>query len=221
MIQLSEKAFRKLTIALAVYLVSLFAANTLGAKLMPFLFGTQLSVGVFMFPVVFVMTDVIGEVYGKRIAKYFVLAGIISTALFIFYTFLSFAMPWGPRLPVPIESYNDVFGLSVRFAIASLAAFAIAEYQDVLSFFFFKSTIGKYFFWLRSNLSNVWSQFLDTAIFMSIAYIGVLPLEVIVGIAIPWWLYKVAMGILYTPLSYVGIWFLKDKNDNKTQAPPV
>lgn len=216
MIQLSERSFQKLTIALAIYLVSLFAANTLGAKLMPFFFGTQLSVGIFMFPFVFIMTDVVGEVYGKKIAKYFVLAGFVSTALFIVYSFLSLAMPWGPRLPVPIESYNDVFGLSVRFAIASLVAFVVAEYQDVLSFFFFKKTIGKYFFWLRSNLSNLWSQFLDTALFMSIAYVGILPWEVIVGIAIPWWLYKVAMGALYTPLSYVGIWLLKEKNETES-----
>lgn len=213
MIQLSENQLRKLIIALAVYLVSLFAANTLGAKLMPFLFGTQLSVGIFMFPFVFLMTDVIGEVYGKKIAKYFVLAGFVATALFILFSFLSLAMPWGHRLPVPMESYNDVFGLSLRFAIASLVAFIVAEYQDVIAFFFFKNFFKKSGFWLRSNLSNLWSQFLDTALFMGIAYAGVLPLSVIVGIAIPWWLYKVGMGFLYTPLSYIGITLLKEKGE--------
>jgi uncharacterized integral membrane protein (TIGR00697 family) len=213
MIQLSENQLRKLVIALAVYLVSLFAANTLGAKLMPFLFGTQLSVGIFMFPFVFLMTDVIGEVYGKKVAKYFVLAGFVATALFIVFSFLSLAMPWGHRLPVPMESYNDVFGLSLRFAIASLVAFIVAEYQDVIAFFFFKDFFKKSGFWLRSNLSNLWSQFLDTALFMSIAYVGVLPLSVIVGIALPWWLYKVGMGFLYTPLSYIGIKLLKEKEE--------
>ena len=53
----------KLIIALTLYIVSLFAANTLGLKTMPFLFGTHLSVSVFFFPFVFLMTDVIGEVY--------------------------------------------------------------------------------------------------------------------------------------------------------------
>lgn len=210
MIQLSERALKRLMIALAIYLVSLFAANTLGAKLMPFLFGTQLSVGIFMFPFVFIMTDVVGEVYGKRVAKFFVLSGFVATLLFILYSFLSLAMPWGDRLPVPIESYNDVFGLSVRFAIASIVAFIIAEYQDVISFFFFKEKLSGAGFWLRSNLSNMWSQFLDTVIFMVIAYAGVLPWQVILGIIIPWWLYKVAMGFLYTPLSYIGVKLLKE-----------
>lgn len=216
MIQLTERQLQKLLIALAVYLVSLFAANTLGAKLMPFLFGTQLSVGIFMFPFVFIMTDVIGEVYGKRVAKFFVIAGFVATAMYIAYSFLSLAMPWGHRLPVPIESYNDVFGLSVRFAIASLVAFIVAEYQDVLAFFFFKDKLGKIGFWLRSNLSNLWSQFLDTALFMAIAYVGVLPLSTIIGIAVPWWLYKVGMGFLYTPLSYVGIKLLKEKDGSNS-----
>jgi uncharacterized integral membrane protein (TIGR00697 family) len=216
MIQLTERQLQKLLIALAVYLVSLFAANTLGAKLMPFLFGTQLSVGIFMFPFVFIMTDVIGEVYGKRVAKFFVIAGFVATAMYIAYSFLSLAMPWGHRLPVPMESYNDVFGLSVRFAIASLVAFIVAEYQDVLAFFFFKDKLGKIGFWLRSNLSNLWSQFLDTALFMAIAYVGVLPLSTIIGIAVPWWLYKVGMGFLYTPLSYVGIKLLKEKDGSNS-----
>ena len=70
---LREKDLRKILIALAIYLASLFGANTLGLKIMPFLFGSHISVGVLMFPVVFLMTDVIGEVYGKRMAKLFVL----------------------------------------------------------------------------------------------------------------------------------------------------
>src|SRR3989344_8155135 len=94
MFDLNEKSLKKLAMALAVYLTSLFAANTLGLKLMPFLFGSHLSVAVFSFPVVFLMTDAIGEVYGKRVAKFFVLAGFTSVALWTAYVFLSLAMPW-------------------------------------------------------------------------------------------------------------------------------
>ncbi|MES2134691.1 MAG: queuosine precursor transporter [Patescibacteria group bacterium] len=218
MIQLSESSFKKLLLALAIYLASLFAANTLGLKIMPFLFGTGLSVAVFSFPIVFLMTDVIGEVYGKRIAKFFVLAGFIATALFIAYSFISIAMPWSERGLWVSESYNQVFGISVRMAIASLVAFAIAQYQDVISFFFFKKLLGKSGFWLRSTLSNIWSQFLDTVIFMVIAFAGVYSTSTLIGIMFSWWLYKVAMGFLYTPLSYLAIRLLKDKNEIKEPA---
>jgi queuosine precursor transporter len=212
MIEFSEKSFRKILLALAVYLTSLFAANTntLGLKIMPFLFGSHLSVGVFSFPVVFLMTDVIGEVYGKKIAKFFVLAGFISTALFIAYSLISLAMPWAAAGEWVHKSYNDVFGISTRIAIASLVAFAVAEYQDVIAFFFWRNKIGTKLFWLRSLLSNLWSQFLDTVIFMVIAFSGIYPTPVLISIIITWWLYKVAMGALYTPLSYLGIYLLRD-----------
>ncbi|MDO8521825.1 MAG: queuosine precursor transporter [bacterium] len=209
--QLSDNAFRKIVIALAIYLASLFAANTLGLKIMPFLFGLHLSVAVFSFPFVFLTTDVIGEVYGKRMAKFFVLAGFIATALFILYSFLSIALPWDAAGEWVHQSYNQIFGISLRMAIASLVAFAIAEYQDVISFFFFRKWFGENNFWLRSNLSNLWSQLLDTVIFMTIAFAGVYPTPVLLRIIITWWLFKVLMGILYTPLSYVGLRLLRDE----------
>lgn len=211
MVQMSDTAFRKLLIALAVYLASLFAANTLGIKIMPFLFGTNLSVAVFSFPVVFLMTDVVGEIYGKRVARLFVLTGFVATALFILYSFLSIAMPWSPRGMWVQESYNQIFGITARIAIASLVAFIVAEYQDVVSFFFFKRWIGDRLFWLRSNLSNLWSQFLDTVIFMVIAFAGVYETSLLVSIIFSWWLYKVAMGFCYTPLSYVALYLLREK----------
>ncbi|KKQ88122.1 MAG: hypothetical protein UT09_C0003G0024 [Parcubacteria group bacterium GW2011_GWF2_38_8] len=211
--QLIEKDYKKILICLTLYVTSLFATNTLGVKLMPFAFGTHLSVAVFSFPIVFIMTDIIGEVYGKKMAKNFVLAGIISILLFLLYSFISIVTPWASEGLWAKEGYNLIFGISIRFSIASLVAYAIGEYQDVLSFFFFKKNVGSKYFWLRSNLSNLWSQLLDTVIFVLIAFVGIYPLHTILLIIIPWWIYKVFMGFLYTPLSYVGIRLLRGKNN--------
>lgn len=209
-----EKFDGKLLIALTVYLVSLFASNTLGLKLMPFILGTQLSVAVFFFPVVFLMTDVIGEIYGKKMARRFVLAGFLSILLFLLYVLISTVMPWGERALWIKESYNQVFGISARIAVASLVAFVIAEYQDVIAFFFFRRKIGTKLFGVRSILSNLWSQFLDTTIFMFVAFAGIYSVETILLIIIPWWLYKVTMGALYLPLSYLGLRLMRGKNQN-------
>lgn len=217
MMQLTESSFKKLLIALTLYLSSLFAANTLGLKIMPFLFGSHLSVAVFSFPFVFLTTDVIGEVYGKRIAKLFVLAGFISTVLFIAYSFLSLAVPWASEGEWARQGYEQIFGLSARIAFASLIAFLVAEYQDVWSFFFFREKLGVKFFWLRSLLSNIWSQLVDSALFMVIAFAGVYETHTLISIILTWWIYKVVMGALYTPLSYAGIYFLRDNNhDSQT-----
>ncbi len=211
MIQLSESSFRKLLIALALYITSLFASNTLGLKIMPFFFDSHLSVAVFYFPVVFLMHDVIGEVYGKRIAKFFVLVGFISTMLFTLYSFLSLTMPWSDDGKWAMDGYNQIFGVSVRIALASIVAFIIAEYQDVISFFFFKEKLGLKTFWLRSLLSNLWSQLLDTSVFMIIAFMGIYDTYTLISIIITWWLYKVAMGTFYIPFSYLGIHLLREK----------
>lgn len=204
----------KIAITLTLYLAALFASNTIGSKLMPFLWGTSLSVAVFYFPFVFLTTDVVGEVYGKKTARLFVMAGALSIMLFLLFSAISGMAPWGARALWMKESYNQIFGLSARISIASLLAYIIGEYQDVVAFFFFKqktNIAGKYF-WIRSNLSNIWSQFLDTIIFMFVAFYGVYPFKTLLMIILPWWIYKVIMGFLFTPLSYVGIRLLKGKN---------
>jgi len=213
---LTDKDVKKIVIALAIYLVSLFAANTLGLKIAPFILGLHVSVAVFSFPFVFLVTDVIGEVYGKKMAKLFVLAGFVSVSMFVLYSFISVSLPWAEAGMWVKDSYNQVFGITIRIAIASLVAFAIAEYQDVLSFFFFREKFSQWFgtryFWLRSNLSNLWSQFLDTVIFMVIAFYGVYSTPALIRIIISWWLFKVAMGFVYTPLSYLALRLLRNKD---------
>jgi len=208
---LGERDVKKIIIALAIYLVSLFASNTLGLKIMPLPFGLHLSVAFVCFPIVFVMTDIIGEVYGKRMAKLFVLAGFISIAFFIFYSLISLALPWDAKGMWAHDSYNTVFNVSLRFAIASIVAYVIGEYQDVLSFFFFKGNIGAKYFWVRSNLSNLWSQLIDSALFTLIAFVGTgrYDTQALIVIIITWWLFKVFMGFVYTPLSYLGIRLLR------------
>lgn len=207
---------RKIIIALTVYLTALFASNTLGGKLMPFIFGTQLSVAVFCFPIVFIMTDIIGEVYGKKVARSFVYAGFLSILVFILFSALSMVVPWGSRALWMKDGYDQIFGLSVRMSIASLVAYFIGEYQDVASFFFFRAKLGSKYFWLRSNLSNIWSQFLDSAIFMFVAFLGVYPIKTIFLIIIPWWIYKIIMGVFFTPLSYAGLYLLKKNYGNSS-----
>ncbi len=208
--QISERDVKKVLIALTLYLGSLFAANTLGLKIAPFIFGLHVSTAVFSIPFVFLTTDVIGEVYGKQMARFFVRCGFFATALFLLYSLISLALPWDPAGEWVHKSYDTVFGVSMRIAIASLVAFAVGEFQDVYVFFFVRAKIGERFFWLRSLVSNVWSQLLDSVLFMVIAFYGVYSNDALIKIIVTWWLFKVAMGFLYTPLSYLGLRVLRD-----------
>ena len=198
----------KVVVALMLYLTALFASNTIGIKLMPFVFGTHLSTAIFVFPIIFLTTDVIGEVYGKPTARMFVAMGFLSLVFFLAVNALSNVMPVSPDFFMR-DAYDQIFGLSFRFTVASLAAFVVGEYQDVFSFFFLKTKLHGRWFWLRSNLSNLWGQLVDSSIWFAIAFAGVYPLRTMILTMIPWWLFKVGMGIAYSPLSYVGIWLLR------------
>lgn len=210
---LNHKDQTKILICITIYITSLLAANTLGLKIIPFLFGSHLTVAVFTFPVVFLMTDVIGEVYGRDLAKLFVRMGLLSTVLFILYSLLSLWLPWAKEGLWAKEGYDLIFSVSGRIGVASIFAFIIAEFQDVFTFFFVREKIGEKMFWLRSFLSNLWSQLLDSIIFMTIAFAGIYHTKTLLSIIITLWLYKVLMGIFYTPLSYLCIYLLREKKD--------
>lgn len=206
---LAERDTKKVLTALTLYLASLFAANTLGLKIAPFILGLHVSVAVFSIPFVFLTTDVIGEVYGKKMARFFVRCGFFATLLFLIYSLISMSLPWAEAGMWAKESYEQIFGVTFRIAIASLVAFAVAEFQDVYAFFWVRAKIGEKFFWLRSLVSNLWSQLLDSALFMVIAFYGVYSNDALLRIIITWWLFKVAMGFLYTPLSYLALKLLR------------
>jgi queuosine precursor transporter len=191
----------KILTALAVYISAIFMSNLLGLKTIPFLFGTHLSVAVFTLPLVFVTTDIIGKVYGRKLAKTFVWLGFASLALWTIFSLGIDMLPWSPSTYGRIgTAFDTIFGLSIRIALASLVAFIVSEYLDVLVFFRFRQDVRT--FWVASLVSNLVSQFLDTVLFMVIAFYGVFSDERILMMAIPWWLYKVTMGLLYSPISY-------------------
>ena len=217
--QLAPRDQKKVFVCLVLYITALIASNTLGIKTMPFLFGTHLSVSVFYFPFVFLMTDIIGEVYGKTLARQFVFAGFFAVLSFMVFNIISMLMPWSVSSMWAHDAYNTLYSVSIRISIASVLAFAIGEYQDVLAFFFFKARQGSKYFWLRSNLSKIWSQLFDTVIFTTVAFAGIYSNHRLILMIIPWWIYKVLMGFAYTPLSYLGIKLLRSNGtETKTTA---
>lgn len=191
----------KLFFFLTIYLTALFASNLLGMKTMPFLFGTHLSVAVFFLPLLFITTDIVWQAYGKDMSKKFVFAGTIALTFFLLANTLSNIVPWSSATYERIGvAYDQIFSLSFRMGCASLFAFFFSEYIDVALFFFAKTFTENFF--IRSTFSNIISQAVDTAIFMTIAFAGVFSWEKILMMSIPWWIYRILWGLVYTPFSY-------------------
>lgn len=209
-----DKEF-KTNLLLGIFVSSIIAANLAGAKVTHFII--DFSVGIFIYPLIYLITDIVQEVHGKERAKQFVYISFICVFIILLFIMLAVNLPFANRSMVK-ENYTQVFGISIRIFIASLTAFLISSLHDVWAYDFWKkATKGKYM-WIRNNLSSIAGEFLDTTIFMFIAFYNISPKFTsgyIFALIIPYWLLKVFVTIVHTPFCYLGVWWLKDKKSNK------
>ena len=207
---------QKLQILLGLFVGAIVAANLLGTKIAN-LWIAVASVGIFMYPITFLVTDVVEDVYGKEKVKGFVIAGLLATVLVMLLTVLSVMLPPASRY-ASNEAFLEVFSPSIRIMIASLVAFLLAQYHDIWAFNFWKRKTRGRFLWLRNNLSTIVSQFIDTTVFMFIAFYMATPVytvDFIFALIIPYYLLKVFVAICDTPFVYLGVWWLKGERPKK------
>ena len=215
----NETIYRKRDFLFALFVASMVMVNTLGTKIISIL-GIRVSVGIFFVPVLFLVTDIIGEVFGRAEASRFVnMATIMLVVLFVMMG-VCIAIPpnesWGMQ-----EQYAMVFGSSLRMTIASLVSFVVSQQLDVLMFSFWgKVTKGKHL-WIRNNLSTIVSQLIDTTIFEFIAFWHLndkFTTSYIISLIIPYWLFKVVFALLDTPFCYLGVWWLRGKKPEESHS---
>ena len=200
----------KLSILLGLFVSILIAANLLSTKITTFL-GVSFSVGVIAFPLTFLITDIVEEVYGKEKTKVFIKVGLISLIFILLYTTLAVNLPAASRYDYN-EEYKIIFGSPIRIMIASLLGFLASQYNDLLTFNFIKKKTKGKFLWFRNNLSTIISQFIDTTVFMFIAFYNITPkfdVSFIFSLIIPYWLLKIVIAIIDTPFCYLGVKWLR------------
>lgn len=203
----------RLQILFALFIALLIGMNLLGGKVTSLL-GVSVSVGIFMTPLTFLITDIVEEVHGKKTVKHFIVGGIIS--LIVIFLFTIFFVHLEPHSRYEFDNeYRIIFGNSLRMIIASIIAFILSQIHDVISFEFWKKKTKGKFLWLRNNLSTIVSQFIDTFIFMIIAFYHLTPkftLAFVISLAIPYYLFKVLFALCDTPFVYLGVkWLNKSK----------
>lgn len=210
----------KLDLLVSVYIFCIAASELMGAKTFPLvkLFGYQLnaSVAIFVLPLIYTINDVIVEVLGVHKARSVVRSGLFVVVLILLSSLLFTSLPPSARFASQESAYDKVFGLSARISAASLTAFIIAEFTDVFIFFKLRQKLGKKALWLRNNLSNFISEFLDTAIFMVLAFYAfdkpfLSNTNFLFSLILPYWLIKCFMSIIETPLVYGGVSWLRGK----------
>ncbi|MGM5483123.1 MAG: queuosine precursor transporter [Nanobdellota archaeon] len=205
-----NKIDKKTFTLLGIFITALVLANILGTKITT-IFGISVSAGIFAYPLTFLCTDIIEEVRGKKVTKYFIKTGLISLVVTTILILISIKMPAASRYP-DNEAFVTVFSSSTRMILASFAAFFFGQIHDIWAFNLLKEKTKKKHLWLRNNLSTIISQLIDTTIFMFIAFYMVTPkftAPFIIELIIPYWLFKVLFAFIDTPLVYMGVKWLK------------
>jgi uncharacterized integral membrane protein (TIGR00697 family) len=151
------------------------------------------------------------EVYGKKVANQWVIAGVISLFIFLLFILLFVALPPALRFTQNRE-YTAIFGTSGRIVAASIAAFLLSQFHDVWSFWFWREITNKKFLWLRTNASTLLSMVIDTFVFMFLGFYMLTPeftAWFVIQLIIPYLIFKMIWGVVSTPLVYVGANWLK------------
>ncbi|MGP1561869.1 MAG: queuosine precursor transporter [Helicobacteraceae bacterium] len=201
----------RLQILLCVFITMLLGMNLLGGKIIE-LFGVSVSVGIFMVPFTFLITDSVEEVYGKSAIKIFIYGGILS--LLIIFVFALIFIELSPHERYSFnDEYRTIFGSSLRMMLASLAAFIISQIHDAIAFEWWRKKTHGRALWIRNNFSTTVSQFIDVMVFMMIAFYGLTPkftFLFVLSMAVPYYLLRVAFAFLNTPLVYLTVAWLKN-----------
>jgi len=202
--------------------VKIFALeSTLG--LPPFgwnLFGQQGSLsftaGVLVWPIVFIMTDVINEYFGRRGVRFisFAAAGMISYAFLFAYASIHLApAEWWVGVnaergvPDMQAAYANVFGQGLWTIGGSLVAFLVGQLIDVAIFHRIRAATGERWIWLRATGSTAFSQFVDSFVVLYIAFVlgpQQWPIELFLAVGTVNYCYKMAAAVVLSPLIYVA-----------------
>jgi len=199
-----------------MFIAALVASNLIFQKFFywnPFgWFRFEISVGILPYPITFLITDIISEIYGKKKANRVVVAGIVASIFSMGIIFIADAVPATDWSPVQNDTFSHVFGLSSIAVLASMMAYLFAQFIDIRIFHYWKQkTKGKHL-WLRNNFSTFTSQFIDTfTVVTLLSLFKILSWDVYGTLLISGFLFKIIIAALDTPILYVLVYALRKK----------
>lgn len=167
------------------------------------LFGLTTTLGNVLYASVFLATDLLSEFYGKKEARKGVLLGFVALLMMVGY--MQIALLFQPAADDFAQPHlSALFGFMPRIALASMVAYLVSQLHDVWAFHAIRQRTGGKLLWLRNNASTMISQFLDSAIFCTIAFWGMFPVNIFWEILISTYIIKVAVAVLDTPFIYLA-----------------
>ena len=211
-------------LVVAVFVTSLVTANIIAVKLIT-IFGRTLPAAIIIFPVSYIVGDVLTEVYGYRQARRVIWLGffcnLIAVAVISAGQILPAASFWDGQ-----PAYERILGYAPRLLAASFAAYLIGEFANALVLARMKIATSGRWLWARTIGSTIVGQGLDSLVFITLAFAGTIPADALISAIVTQWLAKVLYESAATPLTYGVVNFLKrqeglDVYDYRTRFNPM
>ena len=210
----TEKSKKIYLYLAAIFIAALVVCNLIANKFITIDLGFKtfvISAGVLPYPITFLITDILSEIYGKKKTARIVWAGFGASLFVLGVLLLAQQFTAIEGSPVDDDTFNKVFGNSWRVIFASMTAYLCAQLIDVRIYHFWKEkTAGKHL-WLRNNFSTVFSQLVDTTLVVCVLFLGIRSNSEIIQFILDGWLFKMLCAFIDTPLLYAATAIIRNK----------
>lgn len=200
----------------ALFIASLVTSNLIFQKFFYWhpidleVFGSKLfevSVGLLPYPITFLITDILSEIYGRKKANLVVIAGIFASFFSLAIIYVSKEAPATSWSPVNDTTFTKVFGATPLAVLASMMAYLTAQFIDIHIYHFWKKLTRGNHLWLRNNFSTFSSQIVDTlTVLLLLCSFGIISWDNFLGLLISGVLFKILIAALDTPILYLIIY---------------
>ena len=195
----------------ALFVTSLIVSNIIAVKLID-VAGMILPAAIIVFPISYILGDVLTEVYGFARARQVIWLGFLCNLFAVIAIFGGGLLPAAGFWPGQ-DAYDMILGAVPRIVAASFVAYLVGEFVNAYVLARLKVAMEGRHLWVRTIGSTLAGQLLDSAIFITIAFAGIMPVEVLLIAIVTQWLVKSAYEALATPLTYAVVGFLKRADD--------
>lgn len=212
-------AFRVYLFLGALFITALVVSNLIFQKFFYWyplnisIFGNNLfeiSVGILPYPITFLITDIISEIYGKKRANDIVIAGILASIFSMCIIYFANAVPATDWSPIKDILFAKVFGNTAIAVFASMLAYLLAQLVDIQIYHFWKHLTKGQHLWLRNNCSTFLSQLVDTCtVLLLLCAFGEIAWDKFLGLLISGFLFKILIAFIDTPFLYLSVYIFR------------
>lgn len=213
---MEEKKVSKLFMIIGIiYVTCLLLSNLIAGKMWAVTSNVTLPAAVILFPITYIFGDIFTEVYGFKKARTIIWLGFVCSFFAVLIYLITIALPH-PSFWENQDAYVIVLGTTPRVAIASFVGYLFGEFSNSIVLSKLKVLTKGRNLWVRTILSTVVGEGFDSIIFITVSFLGTMETSVVLQMILFQYLFKVCYEVLFTPLTYLIVSFVKKKEEIDT-----